>query len=116
MARKELVTDLITAVVRESLAEETAKAAMGAGATGLTYFRAEGTGVRQKLGYVGTLIEPNKQVFFVVTEKTQTQAVLDAVVMAANLSLPGEGFAYVQPVSQVIGFVPPGAALDVNKP
>jgi nitrogen regulatory protein PII len=106
MAKKELETQLITAVVRQSLADETAKAAIGAGATGITFFRAEGTGVRQKLGYVGTLIEPDKQVFLIVTEKSQTQAVLDAIVMAANLSLPGEGFAYVQPVSQVIGGEP----------
>jgi len=110
MAKTDAGMELITAIVRQSLADQTAKAVLDAGATGLTYFRAEGTGGRQKLGYAGTLIEPDKQVFLVVTPKGQTRAVLDAIVMAANLSLPGEGFAYVQPVSQVIGFLSPGAA------
>lgn len=107
MAKKEEM-DLITAVVRHSLAEGALKAALEAGAPGITYFWARGTGVKENLGYAGTLIESEKQVLWVVTKKSETKKVLDAIILAANLSLPGEGFAYVQPVTQAYGFLPAG--------
>ena len=97
--------DLITAVVRRSLADQTLQAALEAGAPGITYFWARGTGVKEALGFVGSLIESEKQVVWVVTKRLDTQRVLGAIVSAANLSLPGEGFAYVQPVTQTVGFL-----------
>ena len=106
MAAKKAEMDLITAVVRRSLADAALNAALKAGAPGITYFWARGTGVKEKLDYVGSLVEAEKQVLWVVTEKKHTQRVLDAIVIAANISLPAEGFAYVQPVSQVVGFIP----------
>lgn len=105
MAGKNGKLDLITAVVRRTLADVSLKAAIDAGATGVTHFPAEGTGVRQKLGYAGTLIEAEKQVLWIVTPKAETKKVLSAVVAAANLSLPGEGFAFVEEVTEAIGFV-----------
>ena len=99
--------DLITAIVRRSLADASLDAAIRAGAPGITYFWARGTGVKDTLGYVGTLIESEKQVLWVVTKRSDTRRVLDAIVQAANLSLPGEGFAYVQPVAQTVGFISP---------
>ena len=101
--------DLITAVVRRSLADQALRAALDAGAPGITYFWARGTGVKEKLDLVGSLVEAEKQVLWVVTEKRHTQRVLGAIVKAANLKLPAEGFAYVQPVTQAVGFVPASA-------
>lgn len=98
--------DLITAVVRRARADSALEAALNAGAPGITYFPGRGTGVKENLGYAGTLIESEKQVIWVVTQKSETEKVLAAIVEAANLSLPGEGFAYVQPVSRAVGFVP----------
>ncbi|MFH2202081.1 MAG: P-II family nitrogen regulator [Elusimicrobiota bacterium] len=105
----ETMMDLITAVVRRSRADATLQAALDAGAPGITYFWARGTGVKENLGYAGTLIESEKQVLWVCTAKDKTETVLAAISEAANLSLPGEGFAYVQPVTQAIGFLPPAA-------
>jgi nitrogen regulatory protein PII len=98
--------DLITAVVRSSLAEGVLEAARKAGAPGITYFPALGTGVKESMGFVGSLIEHEKKALWIVVSKKDTQKVLEAIVDAANLSLPGEGFAYVQPVSFAVGFVP----------
>ncbi|MFA5138558.1 MAG: P-II family nitrogen regulator [Elusimicrobiota bacterium] len=98
--------DLITAVVRRSRADAALKAALEAGAPGITYVEGRGTGVKENLGYAGTLIEGEKQVLWIVVEKKDTKRVLGAVVEAGNLSLPGEGFAYVQPVTHAIGFFP----------
>jgi len=99
--------DLITAVVRRSRADAALEAALKAGAPGITYFWARGTGVKENLGYAGTLIESEKQVLWCVTSKETTQTVLGAIAEAANLDLPGEGFAYVQPVTDSVGFLPP---------
>lgn len=97
--------DLITAVVRRSRADSTLQAALDAGAPGITYFWARGTGVKENLGYAGSLIESEKQVLMVVTDESTTDKVLAAIAEAANLDLPGEGFAYVQPVTRAVGFV-----------
>jgi len=99
--------DLITAVVRRSRADAALQAALDAGAPGITYFWARGTGVKENLGYAGTLIESEKQVLWVCTPKDTTNTVLDAISEAANLALPGEGFAYVQPVTKAVGFQSP---------
>lgn len=100
--------DLITAVVRRSKADQALQAALDAGAPGITYFWARGTGVKEKLDAVASLIEAEKQVLWVVTQRPKTQKVLDAIVIAADLNKPAEGFAYVQPVTQAVGFVPAG--------
>ena len=99
--------DLITAVVRSTLADGVLQAAIQAGAPGITYFPAQGTGVKEGLGYIGSLIEHEKKALWIVVEKKDTQRVLQAIIDAANLNLPGEGFAYVQPVSYAVGFVTP---------
>ena len=106
MSAKKAEMDLITAVVRRSLADAALQAALNAGAPGITYFWARGTGVKENLGYVASLVESEKQVLWVVTQKEQTHQVLEAIVKAANLNLPAEGFAYVQPVTEAVGFMP----------
>lgn len=107
MAEEKSGMKLITAVVRRSRADSTLQAALNAGAPGITYFWARGTGVKETLGYAGTLIESEKQVLMVVTHGEETDRVFAAIVEAANLTLPGEGFAYVQPVDRACGFIPP---------
>lgn len=106
MSDNEGSMNLITAVVRRSRADATLQAALNAGAPGITYFWARGTGVKENLGYAGSLIESEKQVLWCVTDQAATEKVLGAIAEAANLSLPGEGFAYVQPVTHAVGFIP----------
>ncbi|HVE14032.1 MAG TPA: P-II family nitrogen regulator [Elusimicrobiota bacterium] len=97
---------LITAVVRQTKAEAVLAAALKAGAPGITYTWARGTGVRQNMGYAGTLIESEKQVLWIVTSDSHVEKVLESIVKTANIDMPGEGFAFLQPVDRVIGFVP----------
>lgn len=96
---------LITAVVQTTVGDDAIKAAIAAGATGATYFGAEGTGVRQRLGPMAANIEPSKRVVFIVTEPELSDAVLAAVIKAAKLDDPGQGFATVQEVLKAVGFV-----------
>ena len=97
--------NLITAVVQHKVGDRVILAAIKAGATGATYFFAEGTGVRQTVTGADD-IEIAKCVIFIVVDPGKTDAVLDAVVKTANLSAPGQGFACVQEVMKAVGFVP----------
>lgn len=98
---------LLTVVVQRKLGERVLDAALKAGATGATFFYAQGTGVRQRLGVLGQLIEAEKQVVFVVTHAAEADRVLDAVAKAGELHKPGYGFAYVQEVLKAVGYVEP---------
>ncbi|HYC48312.1 MAG TPA: P-II family nitrogen regulator [Burkholderiales bacterium] len=96
---------LLTVVAQRKLGERVLDAALKAGATGATFFYAQGTGVRQRLGVLGQLIEAEKQVVFVVTTADRADTVLAAVSAAAELHKPGYGVAYVQDVLKVVGFM-----------
>jgi len=97
--------DLITLIAQRGRVDDIVKAAESAGATGVTYFEAKGTGVRQKLGLKGFLIVPDKQVFLIVTKRHQTDAVFEAVSKAAHLDEPAKGFAYIHPIDRAVGFL-----------
>jgi len=98
---------LITAVVQHKLGNQVVESALAAGATGATYFYAQGTGVRQALGAAGDDIEVGKRVVFIVTEPAKTDAVLSAIVSAAKLDEPGQGFASVTEVVKAVGLAAP---------
>lgn len=96
---------MITAVVQSKLGDEVVDAAIKAGATGATYYAAEGTGIRQRLGPQATSIEASKRVVHIVVEQGDADAVFAAVVKAGKLEDPGQGFACVQEVLKAVGFV-----------
>lgn len=97
--------DLITLIVERGEADRAVKAGISAGAHGATVFFARGTGVRERLGFLGLLIQPEKEVVLVVTARKITEQVYQAMVQAGKLEEPGRGFAYIQPVTRATGFV-----------
>lgn len=97
--------DSIFCVVQRGKADEVVKAALDAGAQGATMFYARGTGVRQKLGILGSLIQPEKEVIFIVTRSEKTESVFNAMILAGKLEEPGRGFAFVQKIERAIGFL-----------
>jgi nitrogen regulatory protein P-II 1 len=82
---------MITAVVQTKIGGDVLDAAMKAGATGATFFEAEGTGIRQRLGALATEIDSSKRALFIVTDAEYTDAVFAAVVKAGKLEDPGQG-------------------------
>ena|SRR3989344_608904 len=98
---------LITCIVERSKADKVVDAAIAAGAQAATMFYARGRGVREKLGIWGILIQAEKEVILVVTKEEERKNIFDAIVDAAELKVPGKGFAYVQPVEDAVGFLPP---------
>ncbi|HRZ87810.1 MAG TPA: P-II family nitrogen regulator [bacterium] len=97
--------ELITVIVQRGQAEKIVKTAIDAGAQAATISFARGTGVREKLGFLGIAIQPEKEVFFVVIEKEKADKVFDAIVKAGKLEQPEQGFAFIQDVRRAYGFI-----------
>lgn len=97
--------NLITCIVQRGKADKVVKDAIKSGAEGATVFYARGTGVRQKLGFWGKLITPEKEVILIVTKKKETDAVFEALVKSGGLDKPGRGFAFVHTVDRAVGFL-----------
>jgi nitrogen regulatory protein PII len=95
---------LITCIVERGKADKIVDEAIKAGATAATMFYARGRGVKEKLGFLGKFIMPEKEVILIATKAEQTQNVFDVVAKAAQLDIPGKGFAYVQPIERTAGF------------
>ncbi|MBI5208594.1 MAG: P-II family nitrogen regulator [Elusimicrobia bacterium] len=107
MATKKL--HLVTAIVQHHLGGAVIDAALKGGATGATYYYAQGTGVRQTLGTAAENIEIGKRVVSILVAPVHTEKVLQAVIAAGEIDKPGGGVAYVQEVVQAVGFVAPKA-------
>jgi nitrogen regulatory protein PII len=95
--------DLVTIVIQYKDESKTLDAILKAGATGVTYFYGRGTGVRQRLGVLGKLIEAEKVVIFTAVSPDKTPAVVKAATEAAHLNQPGKGFLCVHKVQQTVG-------------
>jgi nitrogen regulatory protein PII len=96
---------LITCILERGKANKVIDAALEAGAQAATVFFARGRGLRERLGFLGKLIQPEKEVILIVTREEETKAVFDRVTTEAKLREPGKGFAYIQPVEQAVGFL-----------
>ena len=96
--------DQITIVVQYKDERKVLDAILKAGAQGATYSYGRGTGVRQRLGFLGRLIEAEKVLIFATVTPDKTQAVVRAATEAAALDKPGNGLLTVQKVAQAVGF------------
>lgn len=97
--------NLITCIVQRGEADRVVDAAMEAGAEGATLYYGRGRGIREKLGFAGMFIKPEKEIILIITKNAQTDAVFDAVVQAAGLEKKGQGFAFLHKLDRAIGFV-----------
>jgi nitrogen regulatory protein PII len=107
---------LITCIVERGRAEAVADVALDAGAQGVTIFGARGKGVRERLVFIGHLIDPEKEVVLTVTRSDQARAIFDAMVKAARIAEPGRGFAFMHGVDMVAGFVERRKASAARRP
>lgn len=96
--------DLVTIVVQFKDESKVIDAILKAGAPGATYYYGRGTGVRQRLGFLGRFIEAEKVVVLTAVPPEKTPAVVEAATKAASLEKPGNGFLCVQKASQVVGY------------
>jgi nitrogen regulatory protein PII len=94
---------IITIVVQRKDGSSIIDAAAASGVQGATYFYARGTGVRQRLGLLGRLIDAEKHVVLLAVPADKAEEILHNIISATGLSKPGEIFAFIQPASFVYG-------------
>ena len=97
---------LITCVLQNGLAEEVLEAAKNAGAQGATINYARGTGVRERMGLIGVTIDEQKEVIRIIVSEEQSNAIFEAMYLAAQLDTPGKGIMYMSRLEKVGTFIP----------
>jgi nitrogen regulatory protein PII len=95
--------ELVTIIIQHKDEQKVIDAVLKAGAPGVTYFYGRGTGVRQRLGLLGRLIEAEKVVLLTAVPPEKSAAVVKAATEAAGLDQPGRGFLCTQKVSTAVG-------------
>ncbi len=103
MTAEELV--LVVVVAQFHQEKKVLDALLKAGAGGATYFHGRGTGVRQRLGFLGNFIQSEKVIVMAALPASRAPAVLAAATEAASLEKPGNGFACVLKLEQAIGLL-----------
>ena len=94
---------LITVIVQYKDESKVVDAMLKAGAPGLTYYYGRGTGVRQRIGWIGRLIQAEKVLIVSAVPTHLAKAVVEAATKAAKLDQPGNGFLVVQKAEYAIG-------------
>jgi nitrogen regulatory protein PII len=94
---------LIVTIVRKGWGNTVLQASIKAGATGGTVLLGRGVGVNEKESIFGIPIEPEKEILFTLVPESDVETVLQEIIRAAELNLPGHGLAFVVPVTRVLG-------------
>ena len=104
-------TSLIVTIVRKGWGSTVLQASVKAGARGGTVLGGRGAGINEQETIFGLSIEPEKEILLTLVPAERVDAILQAIVDAAELDEVGHGIAFVLPVDRVVGvarfLVPP---------
>ncbi|WP_454685431.1 P-II family nitrogen regulator [Ancylobacter moscoviensis] len=96
---------LIVSIVRKGWGDTVLKATMDAGAHGGTVLFGRGVGRNEQQRVFGIQIEPEKEIVLTVIAEELKQTMLQEIIRAAELTVPGNGLAFVVPVEAVAGII-----------
>lgn len=94
---------LIITIVAKGWGDKVLEASLKAGAEGGTIMLGRGAGIHEKTKILGICVEPEKEVVLSKVFRDKEDAILQAIVDAAELEKPGAGIAFVLPVQKVVG-------------
>ena len=97
--------DLIVVIAQYKDEKKVLKAVKDSGAPAATYFYGRGTGGRQRLGFLGHLIQDEKVVLMTAVPAEKSAAIMKFIVDSVGLDKPGRGFACSLKLEQVSGFI-----------
>ena len=83
--------DLILTIVNRGFADEVMSAAKAAGAFGGTVVNARGTGTHELQHFFGAIIQPEKELVMILTEREKRNSIMEAICRDAGLSKEGMG-------------------------
>lgn len=94
---------MVMAIMQRGKADRPIRAALKAGASSAVAFFGRGLGIRERLGFLGLAVQPEKEIVMVVVPNELQDIVVRAMVRAGNLDQPGVGFLFVMPVEEIAG-------------
>lgn len=100
---KQTMYQAVYIIVDRGRAEDAIEVASKAGARGGTIIHARGAGVNETSTLFAMEIEPEKEIALIITDRESTQAIVDSVVDALEISKAGNGIVFVQDVSNAYG-------------
>lgn len=106
---------MITCVVKQGMSDIILQAARDAGAiTGAVSFYARGHGARERLGLLGITVEAEKEIISLLVSLEQKETVFEALIRAANLDKPGNGYIYCTPLEKLATYVPQSVINEIE--
>jgi len=106
---------LIVTVVNAGFVDLVMDSAKRVGATGGTVLHGRGTGNKEIEKTFGISIHPEKDLVFIVVDKTKEAEILTAIYRGAGLDTPGQGIAFSLPLSETIGITNPVSTTEDSK-
>lgn len=95
--------ELIMAIVNKGLTDLVMEAARKKGARGGTISVARGTGNPELAKYYGIVIQPEKEIVFIVVKKDIKDEVMKAIYDDAGISSKGNGIIISLPITKTAG-------------
>jgi nitrogen regulatory protein P-II 1 len=95
--------DCIFAILARGEADRVMDSAKKAGAKGGTIFLARGTGSHEAKTFFGLTLETGREILMILCDESETDTILQAVLVAGKLREPGAGIAFVLPVTKAVG-------------
>jgi nitrogen regulatory protein PII len=110
MAKRKVtnLTDVaqITCVVQKGMADTINQSLLDAGIQGATVHAGVGTGIRERMGFLGVAVEVEREIISVLVSKDQTDRIFERMYLAGRLDTPGMGYIYVTPLVQAATYIP----------
>lgn len=107
--------ELIIVIVNQGYTGAVMDAARSCGARGGTTFVAHGTGNKDLGSFFGIVIQPEKEIVFILVDETIKDQVMLNIYKEVGLDSKGSGIAFSVKVSDVIGLTPFENKLDGGK-
>ncbi len=98
--------ELILAIVNKGSTDLVMNAANSAGGKGGTISVARGTGNPELAKFYGVVIQPEKEIVFIVVEKSIKDAVMKKIYDDAGIGTKGQGIIISLPITDTVGLTP----------
>jgi nitrogen regulatory protein PII len=79
---------------------------LDAGVQGATVHAGVGTGIRERMGFLGVAVEVEREIISVLVSKDQVDRIFERMYLAGKLDTPGMGYIYVAPLLQAATYIP----------
>lgn len=95
--------EAIFTIVNRGLSDDVIEAAQSAGSTGGTIIHGRGSGTHETEKLFNIEIEPEKDIVLILSEKSKTKEIVDAINNKLGIEGPGKGILFVLDVNRTSG-------------